>query len=42
MSNQVKQTIRKTVLQMLEDSTLPENIRKMIEKHEDKVHFVPI
>lgn len=42
MSNQVKQTIRKTVLQMLEDSTSPENIRKMIEKHEEKVHFVPI
>ena len=42
MSNQVKQTIRKTVLQMLEDSTSPENIRKMIEKHEEKVRFVPI
>lgn len=42
MSNQVKQTIRKTVLQMLEDSTSPENIHKMIEKHEEKVHFVPI
>jgi hypothetical protein len=42
MSNQVKQIIRKTVLQMLEDSTSPENIRRMIEKHEDKVHFVPI
>ncbi len=42
MSNQVKQTIRKIVLQMLEDSTSPENIRKMIEKHEEKVHFVPI
>jgi hypothetical protein len=42
MSNQVKQIIRKTVLQMLEDSTSPENIRRMIEKHEEKVHFVPI
>lgn len=42
MSNQVKQIIRKTVLQMLEESTSPENIRKMIEKHEEKVHFVPI
>ncbi len=42
MSNQVKQIIRKTVLQMLEDSMSPENIRRMIEKHEDKVHFVPI
>jgi len=42
MSNQVKQIIRKTVLQMLEDSMSPENIRRMIEKHEEKVHFVPI
>lgn len=42
MSSQVKQIIRKTVLQMLEESTSPENIRRMIEKHEEKVHFVPI
>lgn len=42
MSNHVKQIIRKTVLQMLEESTSPENIRRMIEKHEEKVHFVPI
>ena len=42
MSNQVKQIIRKTVLQMLEDSISPENIHRMIEKHEEKVHFVPI
>lgn len=42
MSNQVKQIIRKTVLQMLEESTSPDNIRRMIEKHEEKVHFVPI
>ncbi|MBM3143429.1 MAG: hypothetical protein FJ010_00400 [Chloroflexi bacterium] len=40
MSNQVKHIIRKTVLQI--DSTSPENIRRMIEKHEEKVHFVPI
>lgn len=42
MSNQVKQTIRKTVLQMLEDSMSSENIRKMAEKHTEKVHFIPI
>ncbi len=42
MNNQVEQIIRKTVLQMLEESTSPENIRRMIEKHEEKVHFVPI
>jgi len=42
MSNQVKQIIRRTVLEMLADSTSPENIRKMAEKHAEKVHFVPI
>jgi hypothetical protein len=42
MSSQVKQIIRKTVLQMLQDSTSPENIRRIIKKHEEKVHFVPI
>ena len=42
MSDRVKQTIRKTVLQMLEDSMSAENIRKMAEKHKGKVHFVPI
>jgi hypothetical protein len=42
MSNQVKQTIHKTVLQMLEDSMSPKNIRKIARKHEKKVHFVPI
>jgi hypothetical protein len=42
MSNQVKQIIRKTVLEMLGDSMSSGNIRKMAEKHEEKVHFVPI
>lgn len=42
MSNQVKQIIRRTVLEMLADSTSLENIRKMAEKHAEKVHFVPI
>ena len=42
MSNQVKQIIRKTVLEMLGDSMSSGNIRKMAEKHAEKVHFVPI
>jgi hypothetical protein len=42
MSDQVKQIIRQTVLQMLTDSTSQKNIRKMAEKHANKVHFVPI
>ncbi len=42
MSNQVKEIIRMTVMQMLDDSMSPANIRKITEKHEEKVHFVPI
>src|SRR3972149_5868484 len=42
MYSQVRETIRKTVLQMLDESMSPENIRKMAGKHEEKIHFVPI
>lgn len=42
MSSQVKEIINKTALQMLEDSMSAKNIRKMVRKHETKVHFVPI
>lgn len=42
MSKQVKQIIRQTVLEMLADSMSAQNIRKMAEKHAEKVHFVPI
>jgi hypothetical protein len=42
MSNHVKQIIRQTVLEMLEGSTSSKNIRKMAEKHAEKVHFVPV
>lgn len=42
MSNQVREIINKTVLQMLEDSMSAKNIRRMVQKHEMKVHFVPI
>jgi hypothetical protein len=42
MSNQVKGIIRQTVLQMLEDSMSSKNIRKMADKHAEKVHFIPV
>jgi len=42
MSNQVKEIIHLTVMQMLDDSMSPKNIRKITGKHEEKVHFVPI
>ena len=42
MSKQVKDIIRLTVMQMLDDSMSPANIRKITRKHEKKVHFVPI
>jgi len=42
MSNQVKEVIHDTVLQMLEDSMSAKNIRKIVRKHESKIHFVPI
>lgn len=42
MSNQVKQIIRQTILDMLSDSMSAKYIRKMAEKHAEKVHFVPI
>ena len=42
MSNQVKQIIHKTVMEILGDSMSSGNILKMAEKHAEKVHFVPI
>jgi len=42
MSNQVKQIIRQTVSEMLADSLSAQNIRRIAEKHAEKVHFVPI
>jgi hypothetical protein len=42
MSDQVKEIIRQTVLEMLSASTSAENIRRMAEKHQRKIHFVPI
>ena len=42
MSDQVKQVIRNTVADMLQNSTSAENIRRIAEKHSQKVHFVPM
>jgi len=41
-SEQVKETIRKTILEILEQSTSQKNIRKLAEKHKEKIHFVPV
>jgi hypothetical protein len=42
MSNQVKEVINSTVRQMLTNSMSAKNIRNLLQKHEGKVHFVPI
>lgn len=42
MSEKVKEVIRMTVMQMLDSSMSAKNIRRMAQKHEGKVHFVPI
>ena len=42
MSNQIREIINKTVLEMLEKSASEANINKLTLKHIDKVHFVPI
>ena len=42
MSDQVKEAIRKTVIQMLDGSMSANNIRRMARKHDEKIHFIPI
>jgi len=42
MSNQIREIINKTVLEMLENSASESNIKKLTRKHIDKVHFIPI
>jgi len=42
MKQQVKQIINKTVLEMLSGRVSNQNIRKLVKKHSEKVHFVPI
>jgi hypothetical protein len=42
MSEQIKNIIYKTVLEMLKESTSGSNIKDMLEKHTEKIHFIPI
>jgi len=42
MSEKVKEVILMTVMQMLDSSMSAKNIRRMAQKHEGKVHFIPI
>src|SRR3990172_7911909 len=42
MSDQVREVIRKTVIQMLDGSMSANNIRRMARKHDEKVHFIPV
>src|SRR5688572_6137711 len=42
MSDEVKDIIRKTVIQMLSDSMSANNIHRVARTHEAKVHFIPI
>jgi hypothetical protein len=42
MDEKVKTTIKKTIQQILEDSTSKNNIQSMVNKHKEKVHFIPI
>lgn len=42
MNEQIKGVIRKTILDILNESTSIRNIKKITEKHIPKVHFIPI
>src|SRR3990172_10476278 len=42
MSEKVKEVILMTVMQILDSSMSAKNIRRMAQKHEGKVHFIPI
>ena len=42
MTDEVKATIRRTVEEILRDTTSKGNIQAMVEKHEQKVHFIPV
>jgi hypothetical protein len=42
MDSQVKEIIRRTISEMLKESTSSANIRNLERKHLDKVHFIPI
>jgi len=42
MDDQVRNIIQQTIMEMLEVSTSSEHIQELVQKHIDKVHFVPI
>jgi len=42
MNDELRNVLYKTVLMMIEDSESEHNINKMISKHEEKIHFIPI
>ena len=42
MDEKINDVIQKTVLEMLNNSTSDENIRKMTKKHVEKIHFIPV
>jgi hypothetical protein len=42
MSDQVKSIIKSTINEMLQQSVSEDNIRKLVDKHGDKVHFIPV
>jgi hypothetical protein len=42
MDEQVKETIKKTIHQILNDSTSKKNLQDLLAKHQGKVHFIPI
>ena len=42
MDDQIKNIIQQTIMEMLEVSTSSEHIQELVQRHIDKVHFVPI
>ena len=42
MTEEIKVVIKKTILDLINQSASNSNVLKMIRKHEDKVHFIPI
>ena len=42
MSDQVRVIVRATIEEMLEASTSSDNVSRLVRRHEEKIHFVPI
>lgn len=42
MTEEIKAVIKKTILDLINQSASDRNVLKMLRKHEDKVHFIPI